>query len=275
MTVPQVTLNDGVQIPQLGYGVWRVPNDEVVAPVLTALETGYRHIDTAAVYRNEEGVGEALKQSGITRDEVFVTSKLWNDKHKAADAREAIETTLTKLGLDHLDLYLIHWPATAKYGDDYIEAWDALQQFRAEGLTRSIGVSNFNPEHLDKLNGAVPSLNQVERHPSFNRAELFGELKARGIALEAWSPLGNQRDPSDLDLPAVKQVAEQTGLSPAQVIIRWHLQTGDIVIPKSVTPSRIAENFDVFGVELSAEQVELLSGLDAGNRQGGDPLTQA
>ncbi|MGA4670258.1 aldo/keto reductase [Propionibacteriaceae bacterium Y1923] len=272
MTVPQITLNDGVRIPQLGYGVWRVKDDQVVAPVLKALEVGYRHIDTAAVYGNEAGVGKAVAESGVPRDEIFITSKLWNDKHHKDDARQAIEETLTKLGVDHLDLYLIHWPAVVKHGDAYIEAWDSLQQFKAEGLTRSIGVSNFNPEHLDRLDGTTPSLNQIEVHPSFNRADLRAEHERRGIATEAWSPLGNQHAPSDLDLPEVVQVAEQTGLSPAQVIIRWHLQIGNIVIPKSVTPSRIEENFAVFGTELSTEQVDLLSGLDKGNRQGGNPL---
>ena len=273
MTVPQVTLNDGVQIPQLGFGVWRVPNEEVVAPVLKALEVGYRHIDTAAVYGNEEGVGKALKDSGLQRGEIFLTSKLWNDKHHKDDARQAIEETLTKLGTEYLDLYLIHWPAVVKYGESYIEAWDAMQQFKAEGLVKSIGVSNFNVEHLDKLQGAVPSLNQVECHPSFARNDFRAELARRTIAVEAWSPLGNQHAPSDLDLPEVQQVARETGLTPAQVIIRWHLQTGNIVIPKSVTPSRIEENFSVFGTELGAEQVALLSGLDTGNRQGGDPAT--
>ena len=273
MTVPQVTLSDGVQIPQLGFGVWRVPNEEVVAPVLKALEVGYRHIDTAAVYGNEEGVGKALKDSGLQRGEIFLTSKLWNDKHHKDDARKAIEETLTKLGTEYLDLYLIHWPAVVKYGESYIEAWDAMQQFKAEGLVKSIGVSNFNVEHLDKLQGAVPSLNQVECHPSFARNDFRAELAQRNIAVEAWSPLGNQHAPSDLDLPEVQQVARETGLTPAQVIIRWHLQTGNIVIPKSVTPSRIEENFSVFGAELGAEQVELLSGLDTGHRQGGDPAT--
>ena len=273
MTVPTITLNDGVQIPQLGYGVWRVKNDDVVAPVLTALEVGYRHIDTAAVYGNEEGVGRALAESGVPRQDVFLTSKLWNDAHLKDDARRGIEDTLTKLGVDHLDLFLIHWPATIKYGDSFVEAWDSLQQFKAEGLTRSIGVSNFNPDHLDRLDGPKPSLNQVECHPSFNRDDLRAEMARRGIGVEAWSPLGNQRDPRDLELPEVRQVAEETGLSPAQVIIRWHLQIGNIVIPKSVTPSRIAENFDVFGSELSQAQVSRLSGLDQGNRQGGDPAT--
>lgn len=270
-----LTLNDGIEIPQLGFGVWQVPGDAVTAPVRTALETGYRHIDTAAVYGNEAGVGQAITESGIARSEVFLTTKLWCSSLQAADARVAIEKSLTNLGTDYLDLYLIHWPATAKYGDAFIEAWDAMQEFRAEGLTRSIGVSNFNPDHLDRLTGATPSVNQIEWHPSFHRAELRADLDRRGIAVEAWSPLGNQRPPSDLDLPEVRQVAEETGLSPAQVIIRWHLQSGHVVIPKSVTPSRIAENFAALQHTLSDEQVSLLSTLNTDNRQGNDPATSA
>lgn len=274
MTVPETTLNDGVRIPQLGYGVWRVPNEEVVAPVAKALEVGFRHIDTAAAYGNEAGVGQAIKESGLSRDDVFITSKLWNDAHLKDDARRGIEQTLEFLDTDHLDLYLIHWPATVKYGDAYIEAWDSLQQFKSEGLVRSIGVSNFNPDHLDRLDGATPSVNQVEVHPSFSRPELRDEMARRNIVVEAWSPLGNQRDPSDLFLPEVQDIAEQTGLSPAQVIIRWHLQIGNIVIPKSVTPARIEENFAAASAaQLTDEQVTLLSSLDTGNRQGGDPAT--
>ena len=268
-----ITLNDGVEIPQLGFGVWQVKDEEVVDPVLKALEVGYRHIDTAAIYGNERGVGKAIAESGVARDQLFVTSKLWNDSHKKADARRGIEETLEKLGLDQLDLYLIHWPATVKYGEEYIEAWDALQEFKAEGLTRSVGVSNFTLANLDKLNGETPSINQIEMHPSFPQLTFREELRARGITPEAYSPLGNQKEPSDLELPAVKGIAEQTGLSPAQVIIRWHLQIGNIVIPKSVTPKRIEENFDVFGTELTAAQVDALRGLDAGHRQGADPDT--
>ncbi|MCT1458306.1 aldo/keto reductase [Aestuariimicrobium sp. p3-SID1156] len=273
MTVPLITLNDGVTIPQLGFGVWQVDDAEVVDPVLKALEVGYRHIDTAAIYGNERGVGKAIAESGVARDQLFVTSKLWNDSHKKADARRGIEETLKKLGLDQLDLYLIHWPATVKYGEEYIEAWDALQEFKAEGLTRSVGVSNFTLANLDTLNGETPSINQIEMHPSFPQLTFREELRARGITPEAYSPLGNQKEPSDLELPAVKGIAEQTGLSPAQVIIRWHLQIGNIVIPKSVTPKRIEENFDVFGAELTPAQVDALSGLDSGHRQGADPET--
>ena len=268
--VPTITLNDQVTIPQLGFGVWQVGNDEVVAAVAAALEVGYRHIDTAAAYRNESGVGRAIQESGIARDQLFVTTKLWNSDHAAPDARRAIERSLETLGLDHIDLYLIHWPAVQKYGDLYIEAWDAMQQFQAEGLTRSIGVSNFSVEHLNAISGTVPSVNQIEMHPTFTQAGLRATLAERGIRPEAWSPLGQAKD---LGNPVIGEIAASLGKSAAQVIIRWHLQIGNIVIPKSVTPDRIAENFDVFDFELDAAQVERISALDAGNRIGADPAT--
>ena len=269
-TVPQITFNDGKKIPQLGFGVWQVENDKATPAVAKALEVGYRHIDTAAIYGNEEGVGKALKDSGIARDELFITTKLWNDSHRKDDAREAIETSLTKLGLDHVDLYLIHWPATVKYGDSYIEAWDAMQEFKAEGLVTSIGVSNFHEMHLARLNGETPVIDQVELHPTFGQAELRRVLDDRDIVTEAWSPLGQSKD---LDNATIAEIAQQLGVTPAQVIIRWHLQSGRVVIPKSVTPERIEANFDVFGFELSGEQVRQIDGLDEGNRLGGDPET--
>ena len=269
-TVPQITFNDGKKIPQLGFGVWQVENDKATPAVAKALEVGYRHIDTAAIYGNEEGVGKALKDSGIARDELFITTKLWNDSHRKDDARKAIETSLTKLGLDHVDLYLIHWPATVKYGDSYIEAWDAMQEFKAEGLVTSIGVSNFHEMHLARLNGETPVIDQVELHPTFGQAELRRVLDDRDIVTEAWSPLGQSKD---LDNATIAEIAQQLGVTPAQVIIRWHLQSGRVVIPKSVTPERIEANFDVFGFELSGEQVRQIDGLDEGNRLGGDPET--
>lgn len=268
MTVPFLTLNDGVKIPQLGFGVWQVDPEQAQPVVAKALEVGYTHIDTAAAYKNEEGVGRAIAGSGIARDDLFITTKLWNDSHKKDAARKAIETSLEKLGLDHLDLYLIHWPATVKYGDDYIEAWDAMQEFKAEGLTRSIGVSNFHEAHLAKLNGAVPSVDQVELHPTFNQAELRRVLDARDITTEAWSPLGQSQD---LENEKIAGIAKELGVSPAQVIIRWHLQLGNIVIPKSVTPERIASNFDVFGFELSGDQMDAINSVDSGNRLGAKP----
>jgi len=268
--VPTITLNDQVTIPQLGFGVWQVGNDEVVPAVGKALEVGYRHIDTAAAYQNESGVGRAIKESGIARDELFITTKLWNSDHAATDARRAIEQSLENLGLDHLDLYLIHWPAVQKYGNLYIEAWDALQGFKEEGLTRSIGVSNFSAEHLEAINGAVPSVDQIEMHPTFSQAAFRETLAERGIVPEAWSPLGQAKD---LNSPVIGQIAQDLGKSNAQVIIRWHLQIGNIVIPKSVTPERIAQNFDVFDFELSDEQLNLMNSLDSGNRIGADPAT--
>lgn len=269
MAVPNITLNDGTAIPQLGFGTWQVPDDVAETSVATALAAGYRHIDTAAIYGNEEGVGRALAASGIPRDELFVTTKLWNDKHAKDDARKAIETSLTKLGLDHVDLYLIHWPAT-KFPGLFVEAWDAMQEFKAEGLTRSIGVSNFNTEHLDALHGATPAINQIEMHPTFGQHELRESLLAAGIRPEAWSPLGQSKD---LENPVIAGIAAESGKTPAQVIIRWHLQLGTVVIPKSVTPSRITSNFDVFDFELSDDQVARITAVDTGTRLGGDPLT--
>ena len=268
--VPSITLADGTAIPQIGFGTWQVRDEDVTPAVLDALEVGYRHIDTAQVYRNEAGVGRALASAGLPRDEVFVTTKLWNDCHPKADARAAFESSLEKLGLDHVDLYLIHWPATLTYGDSYIEAWEALQEFKAEGLARSIGVSNFHVAHLDAISGEVPAVNQIEVHPTFAQVPLRAELARRGIAVESYSPLGSGADLGDPDLAAI---AGDLGRSVAQVIIRWHLQHGFVVLPKSVTPARIAENFDVFGFELDADAMARLDALDAGNRVGADPDT--
>ena len=269
--VPLITLHDGYQIPQLGFGTWQIEdNDAAARAVGTALEVGYRHIDTAAIYKNERGVGKGIAESGIARDELWITTKLWNNQHRQADARAGVEAALDRLSLDYLDLFLIHWPATVRYGDSYIEAWDALQDFQAEGLVRSIGVCNFLPEHLDKLNGATPVLDQVELHPTFAQVPLRADLARRGIAVQSYSPLGTAHD---LDDPVITAVADDLGRSTAQVILRWHLQHGFIVIPKSVTPARIAENFRVFDFELSDAQMAALDGLDAGKRVNADPLT--
>jgi 2,5-diketo-D-gluconate reductase A len=268
-----IRLNDGVEIPQLGLGVWQVDDEEATGVVLTAFEAGYRHVDSAQGYENEAGVGRAIAQSGLPRSEIFLTTKLTNQFHKRDDARRATEESLEKLGLDYIDLYLIHWPAVIAYGEAYLEAWEVMNEVKAEGLVRSIGVSNFNPEHLDRLltvSDTVPSVNQIECHPTFSRTDLAAELRRRGIALEAWSPLGQARD---LENPAIGSIAGDLGRTPAQVIIRWHLQKGNIVIPKSVTPSRIAENLDVFSFELSADQMAAIDGLDSGNRIGPDPAT--
>lgn len=269
--VPLITLHDGYQIPQLGFGTWQIEdNDAAARAVSTALEVGYRHIDTAAIYKNERGVGRGIAESGIPRDELWITTKLWNNQHQKPDARVGVEAALDRLGLDYLDLFLIHWPATVRYGDSYIEAWDALQDFQAEGLVRSIGVCNFLPEHLDKLSGATPVLDQVELHPTFAQLPLRADLARRGIAVESYSPLGTAQD---LDDPVITAVADDLGKSTAQVILRWHIQQGFIVIPKTVTPVRIAENFRVFDFELSDAQMTQLNGLDCGKRVNADPLT--
>lgn len=268
--IPTVQLGDGTAIPQLGFGTWQVPDDEVTAAVESALGLGYRHIDTAAIYGNEEGVGRAIAAAGIPRGDLYVTTKLWNDAHKKADARAGIESSLEKLGLDQVDLYLMHWPATVRYGDAYIEAWDAMQEFQAEGLAKSIGVSNFHLQHLDQLNGATPAINQIELHPTFAQVPLRTALAERGITVESWSPLGSGADLGNAELAAI---AETVGKSVAQVIIRWHLQHGFVVLPKSVTPERIAQNIEVFDFDLDSAAMARIDGLDAGNRVGSNPET--
>lgn len=266
--VPQTTFNDGKKIPQLGFGVWQVENDKATPAVAKALEVGYRHIDTAAIYGNEAGVGRAIATSGVPRDELFITTKLWNSSHRKDAARQALETSLTKLGLDHVNLYLIHWPAV-KYPGQFVEAWDAMQAFRAEGLALSIGVSNFNQEHLDDLNGATPAIDQIEMHPTFSQKAFRESLLSADIRPEAWSPLGMSKD---LANPVIVEIAQEVGKTPAQVIIRWHLQAGTVVIPKSVTPERIASNFDVFDFVLTDDQIARIDAVDTGVRLGGDPL---
>lgn len=265
--IPTVNLNDGRPIPQLGFGVWQVPPEEVTAAVREALDAGYRHIDTAAVYRNEEGVGRAIKESKIDRDELFVTTKLWNDRHH--DVVAAAKESVRKLGLDHVDLYLIHWPAPAK--GDYTRAWEEMQEVRAQGLARSLGVSNFTEQHLETIMAlidTVPAVNQIELHPTFAQRAMSAYNASKGIATEAYSPLGTG---ADLDAPEIVEVANDYRRTTAQVILRWHLQKGHVVIPKSVTPSRIRENFRVTDFELSDDAMKAIDKVDDGNRVNKDP----
>jgi 2,5-diketo-D-gluconate reductase A len=270
-SVPVVPIAPSEQIPQLGFGVFQVPPKETEVAVAEALSVGYRHIDTAAAYRNEGGVGQALHASGIDRDELFVTTKCWNDDQGYDKAKRACRASLERLELNHLDLYLIHWPVPAH--DLYVETWKAFVELQSEGLVRSIGVSNFQPEHLERViaeTGVAPAINQVELHPHFQQVGLRREHERLGILTEAWSPLGQGLE---LDDPAIVEIAQAHGKTPAQTIIRWHLQLGNVVIPKSVTPERIRENFEVFDFELTDEQIDTIAALDAGTRIGPDPET--
>jgi diketogulonate reductase-like aldo/keto reductase len=266
---PTVTLANGLAMPRLGFGVFQVPDEETSAAVTSALEAGYRSIDTAAVYGNERGVGRALAASGIPREELFVTTKLWNDDQGYATTLRAFDASLDRLGLEYTDLYLIHWPAPAR--DRYVDTYRALEKLLADGRTRAIGVSNFRPAHLERLDaetGAVPVLNQVELHPGLQQRELRATHEKFGIATEAWSPLAQG---ALLREEALAALAAKHGRSPAQIVLRWHLQSGNIVIPKSVTPARIRENIDVFGFALSEEDMAAVDALDRGLRTGPHP----
>ncbi|MEU5272914.1 aldo/keto reductase [Streptomyces hygroscopicus] len=268
-SVPTVTLNNGVQIPQLGFGVFQVPDAETAAAVTASLEVGYRSIDTAAIYGNESGVGKALAGSGIARDDLFITTKLWNTDQGYDATLKAFDASLDKLGLDYVDLYLIHWPTPAR--DLYRESWKAIEKLAADGRIRAAGVSNFQPPHLRRLlEGAdlVPVINQIELHPGLQQHELRALHADLNIATEAWSPLAHGAVLGD---DAITTIAAQHGKSPAQVVLRWHLQLGNIVIPKSVTPARIRENLDVFDFTLSDEEMAAIAALDRGLRTGPDP----
>jgi len=269
--VPTITLNDGATVPKVGFGVFQISPQDTADAVRAALEAGYRHIDTAQMYGNEEGVGKGITNSGVPRDDVFVTTKLGNDKHGADAAIRALDVSLQRLGTGHVDLFLIHWPLPMV--DRYVETWQAFETLKAGGRARSIGVSNFQPEHLDRLaaeTSTVPSINQIELHPRLQQPELREYHQRHGIVTEAWSPIAKGEVLQD---DTITGIAERYGKTPAQVVLRWHLQLGNIVIPKSVTPSRIRENIDVFDFELSDEHVRAIKALDAGTRTGPDPDT--
>jgi 2,5-diketo-D-gluconate reductase A len=268
--VPNTRLSNGVEIPQFGFGVFQIPPDETAVAVRTAFDAGYRHIDTAQGYRNEEGVGQAIRESGLPRDEVFVTTKLDNGRHGYEEATSALDESLQRLGLDHVDLFLIHWPRPA--ADRYVETWKALEKLASDGKARAIGVSNFQVPHLERLaaeTGTVPAVNQIELHPQFPQAQLRAHHREHAIATEAWSPIAQGGDL--LADPRIAGLAEKYGKTPAQIVLRWHIQLGNIVFPKSVTPSRIRENIDVFDVELSADDMATIGELDTGTRIGPDP----
>jgi 2,5-diketo-D-gluconate reductase A len=269
--VPQLELNDGNTIPQLGFGVFQIEREDTAEAVAHALEIGYRHIDTAEMYENEREVGEGVRASGLGRDEVFVTSKLANDAHDPDDARRAFDGTLEALGFDHVDLFLIHWPLPRQ--GDFVATWKTLEEFKADGRARSIGTSNFEVEHLKRLEAeadVAPAVNQIELHPYFLNEEVRSYGESNGIATEAWSPIA-QGDV--LDDRQIVSIAEDHGRTAAQVVLRWHLQRGSIVFPKSSTPERMRENFELFDFELSDGEVERIDGLDRGEagRRGPHP----
>ncbi|MFH8337318.1 aldo/keto reductase [Streptomyces sp. AM6-12] len=270
--VPPIILNNGVEMPQVGFGVWQVPDDEAERAVGTALEAGYRSIDTAAAYGNEEGTGRAIAASGLPREEVFVTTKLWNSDQGYDATLRAFDTSLRKLGLDHLDLYLIHWPLPAR--DTYVDTYKALEKLYADGRVRAIGVSNFLPEHLRRLaeeTSVIPAVNQIELHPHLQQHEARQYHAEQGIRTEAWSPLGQGK--GLLEVPAIVAIAQKHNRTPAQVVLRWHVQQGTIVIPKSVTPSRIKENIEVFDFSLDEEDLAAIGALNEDRRIGPDPAT--
>lgn len=275
MTEPILTLHDGTSIPQLGFGVFQVPPEETAATVLTAFEVGYRHIDTAQMYQNEAGVGAAIKDSGLDRDDLYVTTKLNNGFHRPEDARRSLEESLTKLGLDQVDLFLIHWPLPTRYDGDFVSTWETLAELQAEGRTRSIGVSNFQPAHLDKIvdaTGVVPVVNQVEVHPFFTNEDVRATNARHGVLTEAWSPIAQGKVHDD---DVMGELSALVGKSPAQVALRWHIQRGDIVFPKSMHRERMQQNFDLFDWSLTDDQMASVSALDLGEagRLGPNPDT--
>ena len=272
--IPTITLNDGNTIPQLGFGVYQIEPEDTVEAVSKALEIGYRHIDTAEMYKNEQQVGEAIKNSGIPREDIFITSKLNNGFHKPDDARKAFDETLSKLGTDHINLFLIHWPLPTLYEGDFVSTWKTLEEFKKDGRAKSIGVSNFQVPHLEKLaaeSETVPVVNQIELHPYLLNDAVSAYGAAHNIATEAWSPIAQG---GVLDDEAIKMVAEAVGKTPAQVVLRWHIQRRNIIFPKSVTPERMEENYGIFDFEeLSFEQMSAIAALDKGEagRTGPNP----
>jgi 2,5-diketo-D-gluconate reductase A len=274
-TVPSLTLNNGTTIPQLGFGNYQVPPAQTADVVSKALAAGYRHIDTAQMYGNEQETGVAIAESGIPRDELFVTSKLNNGFHRPDDARRAFGETLDKLGLDHIDLFLIHWPLPTLYDGDYVSTWQTLTSFVEEGRARAVGVSNFQPAHLDRIvaeTGVVPAVNQIEAHPFFLNDEARAATHRHGALVEAWSPIAQG---AVLDDETIAKVAAAHDRTPSQVTLRWHVQRGDIVFPKTTSPERMAENFGIFDFELTDDEVATISGLDQGEagRTGPNPDT--
>jgi 2,5-diketo-D-gluconate reductase A len=269
--VPDIMLNNGKTIPQLGFGVFQVKPADTAEAASAALQAGYRHIDTAEMYGNEKEVGEAIGKSGLDRADVFVTSKLSNAAHRPDDARKAFDQSLDALGFDYIDLFLIHWPLPTRYDGDFVSTWQTLEEFYRDGRARSIGVSNFQPHHLRRLHAECeipPAVDQIEVHPYLTQLDVRTFCAEHQITVEAWSPIAQGRV---LDDPAITTIAGPAGKSPAQVVLRWHIQRGDIVFPKSVTPARIKENFHIFDFELSDQDMESISALDAGMRTGPDP----
>ena len=273
--VPNITLNDGNTIPQLGFGVFQIKPEDTADAVKTALDIGYRHIDTAEMYGNEKEVGEGIRASGIPRDEIFVTSKLNNSFHEPDAARKAFDTTLSDLGFDYIDLFLIHWPLPTQYGGDYVSTWNTMIEFAKSGRSKSVGVSNFQVEHLERLakeTELVPAVNQIEVHPYLANDTVRKYGKDHGIATEAWSPIAQGKV---LDDPVITDLAAEVSKTPAQVVLRWHIQRGDIIFPKSVTPKRVQENFALFDFELDSDAVATIDALDKGEdgRVGPNPDT--
>ncbi|KRE90089.1 oxidoreductase [Frateuria sp. Soil773] len=272
--IPMMELNDGRRAPQFGFGVWQIDDAQAAGAVATALDAGYRSIDTAAIYGNEQGVGEGIARSGVARGDVYLTTKLWNAEQGFDSALKAFDASLARLGTDYVDLYLIHWPVPSK--DRYVDTWKALIRLREEGRARSIGVSNFQPAHIERLlaeTGVAPAVNQIELHPDFAQRDVVAFNRRHHIVSEAWSPLGQGGEL--LQAPLLLDLARRHGKSAAQVILRWHVQRGHMVIPKSQTPARIRSNIEVFDFVLAPDEMRAIDGLDAGNRLGPNPDTLA